>query len=99
MKPVNWLIGADMLNFLPMWHEAGKLLEEVNFVVIARPGFRFEWGLLPKEFQMLREHVVEAPLVDVSATKIRRRVQAGESIAGLVPAGVEAYIDRHQLYR
>jgi nicotinate-nucleotide adenylyltransferase len=99
LTKVNWLIGADMLNFLPMWHEPNQLLKEVNFIVIARPGFAFEWASLPEEFQVLREHVVEAPLVDISATDIRRRVRAGESIAGLVPEGVAAYIDQHQLYR
>lgn len=99
LTKVNWLIGADMVNFLPEWHEPSRLLEEVNFIVIARPGSAFEWDSLPPQFQVLRAHVVEAPLVNISATDIRRRVRAGESIAGLVPAGVEAYIDRHQLYR
>jgi nicotinate-nucleotide adenylyltransferase len=96
---VNWLIGADMLNYLPKWHEPGHLLKEVNFVVIARPGFEFEWSMLPKEFHKLQEHIVEAPLVDVSATEIRRRVRAGESIDELVPPSVARYIHAHRLYR
>ena len=99
MTTVNWLIGADMLNFLPMWHEAAKLLEEVNFIVIARPGYPFEWTTLPKEFQVLRQHVVEAPLVNICATEIRRKVRAGESIAGLIPSELETYIHQHHLYR
>ncbi len=37
--------------------------------------------------------------LDISATEIRRRVRAGESVAGLVPAGVEDYIRRRGLYR
>ena len=28
---VTWLIGADMLNTLPTWHEADALLQEVRF--------------------------------------------------------------------
>jgi nicotinate-nucleotide adenylyltransferase len=99
LKNVSWLIGADMLNFLPQWHEPGKLLQEVDFVVIARPGFTFEWSALPREFQVLREHVVEAPLLDISATEIRRKVRDGEPIAGLVPEQVEQYIREHKLYR
>jgi nicotinate-nucleotide adenylyltransferase len=99
MKKVSWLIGADMLNFLPQWHEPLKLLKEVNFVVMARPGFDFEWSKLPKPFQALRDHVVEAPLIDVSATEIRRRARAGEPIDELVPTGVARYIEEHRLYR
>ena len=99
LENVSWLIGADMLNFLPLWHEPGKLLQEVNFIVIARPGFAFEWSALPPEFQVLREHVIEAPLIDISATEIRRRVRTGESIDKLVPAEVARYIEAHRLYR
>lgn len=99
MEKVSWLIGADMLNFLPQWHESLQLLKEVNFVVMARPGFVFEWTKLPAPFQVLRDHVVEAPLIDVSATEIRRRVRAGEPIDELVPPAVARYIEEHCLYR
>src|SRR5260221_5389475 len=30
--PVHWLIGADMLLYLPKWHRPADLLREVNFV-------------------------------------------------------------------
>jgi nicotinate-nucleotide adenylyltransferase len=98
MDPVNWLIGADMLNSLPRWHEPLALLQEVNFVVIARPGVDFDWSSLPQPFQALRSHLVEAPLVEISATEVRRRVRALESIDALVPAAVAAYIQTHRLY-
>ena len=55
-----------------------QLLAEVNFVVIARPGFAFDWESLARaNFRSLRDHVVEAPLIDISATEIRRRVASG----------------------
>jgi len=99
MQKVHWLIGADMLNFLPKWHQPIQLLQEANFVVMARPGFEFEWSSLPEAFQILRDHVVEAPLVDISATAIRHRVREGESIAELVPPAVARYIEELRLYR
>ena len=98
-EKVNWLIGADMLNFLPNWREARRLLDEVNFIVIARPGFVFEWEKLPAEFQVLKTHVLEAPLVDVSATEIRQRVRAGQPIDSMVPPAVARYIETHRLYK
>jgi nicotinate-nucleotide adenylyltransferase len=46
-----------------------------------------------------RIFLVPIPALDVSSTEIRRRVQAGRTIRGLVPAGVEAYIHDRGLYR
>ena len=37
--------------------------------------------------------------LDVSSTEIRRRVRAGETVAGLVPEAVGDYIRSHGLYR
>jgi len=96
---VNWLIGADQVAALPRWRESAALLREVNFVVMARPGWSFDWHTLPPEFRVLQDNVVEAPLIDISATDIRRRVRAGEPIDHLVPPAVAEYIQSHNLYR
>jgi nicotinate-nucleotide adenylyltransferase len=98
-KSVDWLIGADMLQILPRWHKPMELLKEVNFVIMARPGWEFDWQSLPGEFRHLESHVVQAPLIDISATEIRRRIAQRESIRDLVPAAVGDYIELHQLYR
>jgi nicotinate-nucleotide adenylyltransferase len=42
--------------------------------------------------------LVDAPTPDVSSTEIRRRVESGQAISGLVPAGVERHIHEHELY-
>jgi nicotinate-nucleotide adenylyltransferase len=97
--PVWWLIGADMLNYLPHWHLADQLVREVNFLVLARPGTELLWDTLPAHFQHLRQSVVTAPLIDVSSTEIRRRVRAGEDITQLTPPPVARYIEQHRLYR
>lgn len=96
---VAWLIGADMLALLPKWHEPLALLREGELVIMARPGWSIDWESLPGPFQGLRANVVEAPLVDISATTIRRRVATGQSIRYLVPDAVADYIAAHGLYR
>lgn len=96
---VAWLIGADMVPLLPKWHEPLDLLREVELVIVARPGWLFDWGALPQPFQGLKDQVVEAPLIDISATAIRHRVAAGQSIRYLMPDAVRDYIDTHGLYR
>jgi nicotinate-nucleotide adenylyltransferase len=98
-KDLAWLIGADQLMGLPRWHRPVELMAECRLVVMARPGWTMDWDTLPPAFRHLRHHVAEAPLVDVSATEVRRRVRAGEPITRLVPEAVERYIRDRGLYR
>jgi nicotinate-nucleotide adenylyltransferase len=98
-RPVSWLIGADMLQILPKWHRPADLLREVHFVIARRPGSVIDWLSLPPEFRHLEANVVKAPLLQISATEIRRRVAEGRSIRYLVPPEVEQYIAEHRLYR
>jgi len=98
MVRVDWLIGADMLLYLPKWHRPLDLLRDVHFVVMARPGWPIDWDALPPAFRSLRGHVVEAPLIDIRATDIRRRVREGCPIDDVVPGSVARYIEAHKLF-
>ena len=99
MGRVSWLIGADMLRNLPTWREPEALLEEASFVVMARPGWSVDWDRLPPPFRKLRDTVVETPLIDISATQVRRRVAAGLPIDFLTPEPGVRYIRDTGLYR
>ncbi|HEY2585783.1 MAG TPA: nicotinate-nucleotide adenylyltransferase [Tepidisphaeraceae bacterium] len=94
-----WLIGADMLLYLPKWHRATELVEQTNFVVMARPGWNLDWQTLPPEFRPLQHSVVEAPMIDIRATDLRQRVASGRSIDYFTPPAVCAYIRDRGLYR
>lgn len=95
---VAWLIGADMVANLPMWREPLQLMREAELVVMGRPGWAFDWDRLPEAYRGLAGRVVEAPLVEISATEIRRRVGEGRSVRYLTPGGVERYIRERGLY-
>jgi nicotinate-nucleotide adenylyltransferase len=96
---VSWLVGADMVQILPMWREPEALLREVDFVLMARPGWRFDWEKLPSIYRPLEKRVVETPLIEISATQIRQRVEQGQSIDFLTPPPVVRYIHDYGLYR
>ncbi len=96
---VSWLIGADMLMYLPHWHRPLEVLAAVNFVVMARPGWKLDWATLPVPYQQLQQNLVEAPLIDISSSQIRQRIAHRKSIAYLTPNPVCAYIEEHQLYQ
>lgn len=96
------VIGGDSLEQLPTWYQSRLLVQEVKFVVAARPGYHPEIAKLEAFFGPGtgdRFLLAQTPRLDISSTEIRRRVQAGESITGLVPAVVEHYIYEHNLYR
>jgi len=88
------LMGADNLAGLPRWRAADRLVQEFDLYVYPRPG-----ASLPDLGGFPRAQVVQAPLLDVSATFIRASIQAGQSIRYLVPAAVEQEILTHKYYQ
>jgi len=95
---IHWLIGADMVQILPKWREPEALLTEANLILLARPGWSFDWQNLPPIYRQLQTSVVQAPLIDISATDIRHRVRQGRPIDYLTPPAVVNYIRAQRLY-
>ena len=79
------LMGADNLAGLPRWHEADRLLAEIDLYVYPRPGTP-----RPDLTPFPRARLLAAPLLDISATYIRESLRAGRSIRYLVPDAIEA---------
>lgn len=87
------LMGGDNLAGLPHWREATRILTELDIYIYPRPG-----AVLPALGTFPRVKVVEAPLLDISATFIRESVRQGQSIRYLVPGAVERQIMASQYY-
>jgi nicotinate-nucleotide adenylyltransferase len=87
------LMGADNLAGLPRWRAANRLVQEFDLYVYPRPG-----TTLPDLVGFPRAQVVQAPLLDVSATFIRASLAVGQSVRYLVPAAVEQEILLRKYY-
>lgn len=96
---VTWLIGADMLAILPTWHQVERLLTEARLLLMARPGWTFDFDQLPPLFRSLQSNIVEAPLIDISATSIRHRLAHAQPVRYLLPTPVATYLTTHRLYQ
>lgn len=85
-----FIIGGDMVDYLPKWHKIGALAKMVQFVGVRRP----------KANNISKYPViwVDVPQVDFSSTDIRKRIEDGRSIRYMVPSAVEDYIEEHHLY-
>lgn len=95
---IYFITGADAFAEITTWKDYPEILELAHFVVVDRPGVS-RASLPAAPAHAVGVVFVEAATPEVSSTAIRRRIRAGESIAGLVPDLVGAHIERHGLYR
>ena len=96
-----FIMGLDSLVDLPLWYKPQQLIKLVKLAVIARPGYHADMDTLERLLPGISKRVffAHAPLIGISSTDIRKRVQEGKSIRYLVPRGVEQYIEEWGLYR
>lgn len=86
----HFIIGADMIEYLPNWYRIDDLFELIRFVGTNRPGYHMEtaYPIIP----------VTVPFIEVSSSMIRKRLQAGETVKYYMPDEVIHYIERNKLY-
>lgn len=85
-----FLLGSDSLAQLPSWYDAADLANRIEFLVATRHGYPFGEALLgaQRSLPMLTARQLEMPLLDVSSTWIRERMETGRPVCGLVPNDV-----------
>lgn len=96
---VAWLIGTDLLARLHTWHRFDELVEAVDIVVMRRAGHPIPLEGLHPRVAALAGKAVVVPAIEISATMIRTRVQAGLPVTDLVPACVARYLANTGVYR
>ncbi len=90
------MVGQDQYAGLHTWRDWRELLGRVTLAVANRP------GVLPQphaDVAMAPHRMVALPMMDISSTEIRKRLETGRGIDNLVPAAVAGYIDQHRLYQ
>lgn len=88
------IMGGDNLSSFHKWKNYEKILDEHKIYVYARPGHtdhQFEGH--PKI------NILEAPLLNISASYIRRAIREDKSIQYLVPHEVYEYLRTSHLYK
>ncbi|MGD6841259.1 nicotinate-nucleotide adenylyltransferase [Bacillus infantis] len=85
-----FIIGADMIEYLPKWYKINELLELAVFAGVGRPSYnsRTDYPVVP----------VDVPQMDVSSSMIRARLSQGETVRYLIPESVRKYIEENRLY-
>jgi nicotinate-nucleotide adenylyltransferase len=108
-----FVLGADAFVEIAAWRDYPVIFDAAHFVVVSRPGapvatladrlpsLAARMTATPSDVAGATRpliFLIDAPTADVSASAIRARCAAGESIAGLVPPLVQQYIEQHGLY-
>jgi len=89
-KKFYFIIGADMVEYLPHWRNIDALMKLVTFVGVKRPGYQ-----LQTSYPIIE---MDIPYLDISSTLIRKRLRNKQSVRYLMPQSVYAYIKEKQLY-
>jgi len=88
------LMGGDNIGTLHKWKNYEFLLREYKIYVYNRPGY--ELGPLEHHENV---RVFHAPLLDISASYIRKQVKEDKSIQYLVPDKVYEYLEQVPIYK
>ena len=88
------LIGRDQFEQFASWRKPEEILRLAKVIVMDRPG---DAANASTQFDTSVTYLT-MPLLEISATEIRRRVRADESIRYQVPDAVIDYIQQHKLY-
>lgn len=96
-----YLIGGDSLINLPSWHKPQELVNAVDELgVMRRPWINIDWSSLEKQIPGVSEKVrfVDAPLLEISSSEIRKRVAEASAFRYYVPIEVYRLIVEERLY-
>lgn len=85
-----FIIGADMVDYLPKWYRIDELVDMVQFVGVQRP--RYKTGT---SYPVIW---VDVPLMDISSSMVRDFLAQGRKPNFLLPQPVLDYIEKEGLY-
>lgn len=85
-----FILGADMVEYLPHWQKIEELMEIVKFVGVKREGFN-----LNSKYPIIE---IAIPMIDISSSMIKERLVNGRSVTYLIPESVEHFINEGHLY-
>lgn len=88
------IIGADNWHLFDKWYQWQRIISDYTVCIYPRKGYEVDVSSLPETVRY-----VEAPMIELSSTWIRRCVAAGMDMTAFLPHGVYRYIKKNNLYK
>jgi nicotinate-nucleotide adenylyltransferase len=88
------IMGSDSYQNLPRWKNYQVILNNHQIYVYTRPGHEIK-----EKHEGAGTNIVNAPLLEISATHVRNTIKEGKSVRYLVPDKVMEEIERNRYYK
>jgi len=87
------IMGSDSFQNLPRWKNFELLVKNYSFIVYLRPGFEII------DTYHANVQILNAPLLEISATSIRNAIRSGQSVRYLLTDPVREEIEKTGYYK
>ncbi len=86
------IMGGDSFTNISKWKNSEALLSQYQILIYNRPGFEITEA-------SQKAKVLDAPLLEISSTRIRKLIQESKNIHFLLPETVKNYIEENNYYK
>ena len=87
------IMGSDSFKNLPRWKNFELLAKNYSFIIYRRPGFEIN------DLYGAKAQILDAPLLEISATNIRHSIKAGQPVRYLLSDAVREEIEKTGYYK
>ena len=97
---LHLLLGWDAAREIGAWRSPGEVMRLARLVIVSRPGYSAPAAadLRAAGIDAGRATLCDVPTPDIESTDVRRLVERGGSLDGLVDPAVESYLRERRLY-
>ena len=92
----NLIMGLDNLHTFPKWKNSEVILRDYEIYVYPRVSEKKD---LPELLNHENVHMIDAPIVEISSTFIRKAVKDRKDIRALMPFKAWKYMDEMNFYK
>jgi len=93
LEKFSVVMGADSFQNIHRWKNYEQLISNYSFIIYNRPGFEI------KETHGAQIQVLNAPLLEISSTYIRKQIKEKRSVRYILPEKVWDYIEANRYYK
>lgn len=90
------IMGEDNLRSFHKWKNYSLILENHDLYVYPRLTYNEN---KPKEDVLKKVHRIDAPIMEISSTFIRKAIKKGKNVRPLLPEAVWQYLDEMNFYK